>query len=191
MPVNWYNFIWGLVWIEMSVACWDRLMWQSELFRGQKCTFRTGRPWGILREAVYQTRKQYTAEDYFFKSLYGHICIVFNSFLLFSSSIKHVESMTLAQKHFLLVISITIIEILLLMKDLPPALQNVIYISNDHSSTIQTWVCFWYIWYFFTCTLNWPTPHINWKMYTYTQACSLTSAVCGNDKRTVLVGNIF
>lgn len=100
MPVIWYNFIWGLVWIEMSVACWDRLMWQSELFRGQKCTFRTGRPWGILREAVYQTRKQYTAEDYFFKSLYGHICIVFNSFLLFSSSIKHEESMTLAQKHF-------------------------------------------------------------------------------------------
>lgn len=148
MPVIWYNFIWGLVWIEMSVACWDRLMWQSELFRGQKCTFRTGRPWGILREAVYQTRKQYTAEDYFFKSLYGHICIVFNSFLLFSSSIKHEGSMTLAQKHFLLVISITIIEILLLMKDLPPALQNVIYISNDHSSSIQTWVCFWYIWYF-------------------------------------------
>lgn len=42
MPVNWYNFIWGLVWIEMSVACRDRLMWQSELFRGQKSTLRTG-----------------------------------------------------------------------------------------------------------------------------------------------------
>lgn len=81
---------------------------------------------------------QYTSEDYFFKCLYVHIYIVFNSFLLFSSSIKHEESMSLARKHFLLVISITIIEIVLLMKDLPPALQNVIYISNDHSSTIQT-----------------------------------------------------
>lgn len=150
MPVSSYNFIWGLVWIEMSVACWDRLMWQSGLFGGQRCTLRTGRLWWIPREAVYQKGKHFNIllKSILLKGLCVHIYIVFNSFLLFSSSIKHEESMPLARKHFSLVISIAIIEIFLLMEDLPPALQKVIYINDDHSSTIQTCECFWYIRYF-------------------------------------------